>query len=211
VTAVSEWIVKEYFESLGYFVSQPRKHVVPGRQKTAEEEVDLLVVNPRVKDHKLPANGVWSRADLQNVARATVGVRGWHTERFYASTFEQAPDILGFVEAGALRFAGRMLGSSAMAKVICLPKLPASPKLEESMLSTLKAKGINGVITFRTMLAELIDSVDTNRNYEKSDLLQVIRLLKNYDLLKNEQLELFEGKSRKRAASRPAAQAEEDA
>ena len=48
MAAVSEWIVREYFEWLGYLVSQPRKHVVPGRQKTAEEEVDLVVLNARV-------------------------------------------------------------------------------------------------------------------------------------------------------------------
>jgi hypothetical protein len=32
--------------------------------------------------------------------------------------------------------------------------------------------------------------VRTNRNYQKSDLLQVLRLLKNYELLKEPQMEL---------------------
>ena len=41
--------------------------------------------------------------------------------------------------------------------------------------------------------------VQTNKNYEKSDLLQIIRLMKNYDLIKDDQLELWQkGKPRKK-------------
>ena len=53
------------------------------------------------------------------------------------------------------------------------------------------------------MLLELLEGVDTNKNYEKSDLLQILRILKNYDLLKAPQLELFA--LRKRRARRNAA------
>jgi len=63
----------------------------------------------------------------------------------------------------------------------------------------LRAKGVDGVISFRSILQELIASVHTNRNYQKSDLLQILRLLKNYDLLKEPQLELkLKPKSRKK-------------
>ena len=54
----------------------------------------------------------------------------------------------------------------------------------------LRAKGVDGVISFRDILQDLVASVKTNRNYQKSDLLQILRLLKNYDLLKEPQLEL---------------------
>ena len=49
------------------------------------------------------------------------------------------------------------------------------------------------------MLADLVKSCDTNRNYQKSDLLQMIRVLKNYDFFKEPQLELFKSRhSRKK-------------
>jgi len=48
------------------------------------------------------------------------------------------------------------------------------------------------------MLAELVAKVDTKKNYEKSDLLQIIRILKTYDLLKSPQMELFEKKRRRK-------------
>ena len=198
MSAVNEAIVREYFEMHGFLVGQPCKYVVPGRQKKAEEEVDLVVLNPRVKEHRVPEHVVWTGDDLGGVARAVVGIRGWHTERFYAKTFEQSPDILRFIESESIRFAARWLGNSAMAKILCLPRLPASDDLRTKALNVLKKKGVDGVIAFGAMLAELVYRVETHRNYEKSDLLQVLRLLKNYDLLKDSQLDLFVRKRRRR-------------
>ena len=197
MSAVTEWVVKEYFEQIGYLVSQPRKYTVPARMKRAEEEVDLVICNPKVKSHVLPETFIWEKRDLKHVAGAVVGVRGWHTDRFYPSTFEQTPEILKFVEKESVEFASRLLGGSEMAKILCLPRLPASGALKNRTIQVLKGKGVDGVISFHTMLAELIASVDTKKNYEKSDLLQIIRLLKNYDLVKDAQLELF-GRARKK-------------
>lgn len=210
MTAVSEWIVREYFESLGYLVSQPCKHEVPGRQKTPDEEIDLLAHNPRIKDHKVPPEPVWTSRELRTVSRAVVAVRGWHTERFYASTLSQAPDIFRLVEPATLRVAARRLGSAATAKVLCIPRLPASDELKKKLIKGVRDGGIDAVITFRTMLGELIAAVDTQKNYEKSDLLQIIRLLKIYDFLKDDQLELFVRK-RRRKRKKPTAGTEDGA
>ena len=135
VSAVNEIIVREYFESLGYLVSQPRKYVVQGgRQKKADEEVDLVVMNPKVKEHSLPEGMEWGVRDLKTVGRAVVGIRGWHRDRFYVSTFEKAPDILRFVEADSIKFAGKILGPGPMARILCLPRLPASRDLKQKVL-----------------------------------------------------------------------------
>lgn len=50
---------------------------------------------------------------------------------------------------------------------------------------------MDAVIPFRTMLADLVTRTEANRNYQKSDLLQTIRILKNYDFFKEPQMELF--------------------
>lgn len=192
MSAVNEWVVREYFELLGYFVSQPRKYSVPGRHKRADEEVDLVVINPRVAVHCLPENIIWNTEDMGTVARAVVKVRGWHSERFYASTFEQAPEILRFVEEESTRYAAGLLGADDIATIICLPRLPASGDLKEKTIDFLREKGVHGVIAFSTMLNEIIQRVDVNRNYDKSDLLQIIRLLKNYEMIRNPQMEFFE-------------------
>ena len=190
MSAVNEWIVREYFESLGFLVSQPCKYVTT-RQKKAEEEVDLVIFNPLVEQHIIPERVVWQTADFKTVARAVVGVRGWHTERFYAATFDQFPDILRFAQEESVRSAARRFGTGDVAKVLCLPQLPASEELKDKTLRVLKERGIDGVLSFRTMLTDLIQSIDVNRNYDKSDVLQIIRILKNYDLFRSPQMDLF--------------------
>ncbi len=198
MSAINETIVREFFELLGYFVIQPRKHVVAVRLKGVEEEFDLAVLNPTVTEHKLPDNMVWTVKDLKCVGRAIVAVRGWHTERFYVSTFEQTPDILRFTEERSLKLAGKLMSSSSMAKILCLPKLAASGELKSKTIRLLREHGVDGVISFQTMLEELVKQVNVNNNYEKSDVLQVIRLLKNYDFIRDDQLDFFAKKRHKR-------------
>lgn len=195
MSAVSEWIVREYFESLGFLVRQPRKYQVVARAKQIEEEIDLLVLNPTVTEHRVPDALLWGAAELKSVSRAVVGVRGWHTERFSPAVIELSPEIFRFAESAAVKNVARDFGPAPIAKVLCLPELPAAGVLRTKAQDLFKAKGIDGVILFRTMLLELAARVDVNKNYEKSDLLQVLRILKNYDLLKGPQMELF--KSRK--------------
>ncbi len=202
MSSVNESIVREFFESLGYLTSQPRKYMIPGRQKEAGEEVDIIVFNPSVPEHMVPEHMVWTVKDLKNIARAVVAIRGWHTERFYASTLEQTPEILRFTEAGSLRAAEKLLGSSSMAKVLCLPKLAASGELKSKTIKILRERGVDGVISFQTMLQALLTHVDTNKNYEKSDLLQIIRILKNYDFIKDNQLDLFTKKRHKKTTAK---------
>jgi hypothetical protein len=47
------------------------------------------------------------------------------------------------------------------------------------------------------MLADLVGHIEVNRNYQKSDLLQMIRIFKNYDFFKEPQMELFKSKRKK--------------
>jgi len=91
MSAVNEWIAREYFEHLGYLVNQPCKYLPTGRNKRVEEDLDLLVTHPRGGEHKLSSQMLWTSLDLETVARAVVGVRGGHTERFYAARFERLP------------------------------------------------------------------------------------------------------------------------
>ncbi|MBI2437779.1 MAG: hypothetical protein HYV36_03065 [Lentisphaerae bacterium] len=195
MASISEWFVREYFEQQGYLVMQPCKYSVTGRPKRLDEEIDLIVEHPLITEQRLPPTMLWTAADLKTVARAVVGVAGWHSERVYPAMLEQIPELVRFAQAEALRLAARRLGQQNFAKILCLPKLPVSEKLRNDTLRLLKQKGIDGVMEFRTILLELLESVDINKNYEKSDLLQILRLLKNYDLLKPRQLELFAGRN----------------
>lgn len=197
MAGVSEAIVREYFEQLGFMVNQPSKYVVTGRKKTAEDEMDLVVFNPLANEQRIPDHLLWRTEDLGSISRAIVAVRGWHSERFSKKLFESVPEILRFAEEATVRIAGRKLGSTNVVKILCLAELPASEDMKQSTLDLLKSKGIDGVLLFRTILSHLVLHVDRNKNYERSDLQQTIRIFKSYNMLKGDQLDFFEKKSRK--------------
>ncbi|MGI6086477.1 MAG: hypothetical protein ACOYCD_00820 [Kiritimatiellia bacterium] len=198
MSAVNELIVREYFEGLGYQIQQPCKYLVSGRAKRPEEEADLLIRHPGVAVTQIPEHVLWTNEDLRTIGQAVVCVYGWHGERIYPAMLENLPEIVRFVAPESLRAAHRALGSDQAANILCLPKLPASAILKQQLLSRLREKGVHGVLLFRNILRTLIHQVDASRNYDKSDVLQVIRILKIYDLLQSAQLELFNGRRSRR-------------
>ncbi|NCC53213.1 MAG: hypothetical protein EOM20_18655 [Spartobacteria bacterium] len=199
MTAVSDQIVREYFETQGFLVRQPQKYQVAARKKREDEEVDLLVLRPHAGEEEWPKEMLWNAARLRKVKRAVVGVCGWHTEKFSPVTLASNPELFRFAEADIVQRAGEFLGTGPIAKILCLPALTVSRSGRNKALELLRERGVNGVLLFRTMLQELSDFVETHKNYEKSDVLQMLRILKTHDLLKGPQLELFGGAAKRRS------------
>jgi DNA-binding transcriptional ArsR family regulator len=205
MAAVSETMAREYLESLGFLVRQPTKYQVTARAKRADEEPDLIAVNPQATGAS-PRPGLWTSAELRRVRRAVVSVRGWHTERITPAVLDLSPEIFRLADPGVMRAAEQWLGPGPIARVLCLPALPSAAPTREEVLRRLREGGVEGVVPFRTMLCELTARVDANANYEKSDLLQVMRILKKYGLLHDAQLDLFPRRIRRgraRAAAPP--------
>jgi len=197
MSAVSEAIVREYFELHGFFVRQQRKFIAPFRRE--DDEVDFLISNPRC-EAAAPLPFVLGSADLSGVARAVVVVKGWHTETFSPGLLANAPEIFRFLEPAVFSQAARAFGDSVdPLKVLIVPALPTGTEARDQSVALLRAKGVDAVIPFRTVLADLIAHTAVNRNYQKSDVLQLIRILKNYEFFREPQLELFKP-GRRRAA-----------
>jgi len=204
MSAVSETLVREYFELHGFFVRQQRKYVAPARTPE-DEDADFLVLNPQYQPGAKPPPFVLSSGDLVAVNRAVVVVKGWHTETFTTARLAQAPEIFRFLEPPAFKQATRAFGPDGPPlRIMVLPALPQGAEAREQSMELLRGKGIDGIIPFRSIVADLIAKIEPNRNYQKSDLLQVIRILKNYDLLKDPQLELFKAHGRQARKRRTA-------
>ena len=190
MSTVSETIVREYFELHGFFVRQRRKYLAQTRRE--DDEIDFSVLNPRFQAGGAALPFVLASADLAAVARAVVVVKGWHTETFSPAVLANAPEIFRFVEPAAFQQAAKAFGGDGpLTKILIVPALPQGGEARQQSIELLRAKGIDAVIPFRTMLADLIGQIEVNRNYQKSDLLQTIRILKTYDFLRDPQLELF--------------------
>ena len=197
MSAISETIVREYFELHEFLVRQARKYIA--QTKREDDEIDFFVLNPRATARPGAQPFVLASNDLQFIARAIVVVKGWHTETFSSARLASTPEIFRFVGTKVFQQAARVFGENgAPLKILVVPALPHDAKARDESIALLRAKGVDAVIPFRTMLADLVAQTETNRNYQKSDLLQTIRILKNYDFFKEPQMELFKPRRRKR-------------
>ena len=197
MSAVDEGIVREYFEHNGFFVRQARKYQVQSRRKLAEEEIDLVVFNPSWQRGARKPDFFLFSSELAYVQKAIVAVKGWHSGVFTPAMLKSSPDIFRFLEENVLKQAARLFpaesaddGGSVPTKVLVLPSLPTAEPFRSQSVELLKARGVDAIVSFRAMLLDLLDKIEINQNYTKSDTLQVMRILKNYDLLKDPQLDL---------------------
>jgi len=196
MSAVSETIVREFFELHEFLVRQHRKHIA--QTKREEDDIDFFVLNPLATKREGEPPFVLSSADLKHIERAIVVVKGWHTETFSSARLESTPEIFRFVGTKVFQQAAKAFGENgAPLKILVVPSLPHTADEREKSIALLRAKGVDAVIPFRTMLADLIAQTEVNRNYQKSDLRQTIRILKNYDFFKEPQMELFKPRRRK--------------
>jgi len=197
MSAIDEGIVREFFEQNGFFVRQVRKYQVQARHKTGDEEIDLLVHNPAWRKGSRKPDFLLFSTELQFVHQGVVAVKPWHTDVFTPAMLKGSPEIFGFLEQNVLRQAARLFPSEgegvggAVTKILVLPALPTAEPFRSQSVALLKERGVDAIISFRAMLLDLMDKIDANRNYGKSDTLQVIRVLKIYDLLKDAQLDLL--------------------
>ncbi len=198
MSAVSESIVREYFEQHEFLIRQRRKYIGQTRGQD-EDDIDFFVLNPHPQVQSGVMPFVLSSPDLIFIERAIVVVKGWHTKVFSTASLASAPEIFHFVEPKIFQQAARAFGKDGTPlKILVVPALPHNAQARLESIALLRSKGIDAVIPFHTMLADLIKETEVNRNYQKSDLLQLIRILKNYDLFKEPQLELFKSRRKKR-------------
>ena len=179
-----ENIVREYFELNGFFVRQLRKYLVQSRKKRADEEIDLVVYNPN--------------AQIDGVL-----VKAWHTSRFTPAMLKSSSRVFDFLKKEVLNKAEtyfsfdesevdpEVVGSGGFTKILVLPSLPTSDPQRTESIELLKEQGVDGIITFSTILVNLLRNVEVNHSYQKSDLLQMMRILKIYDMVKEPQMNLF--------------------
>lgn len=200
MAAIDEGIVREYFEQNGFFVRQVRKHAVQARRKTSDEEIDLVVLNPSWNREARKPEFFLFATELPYLHRAIIAVKPWHTDVFTPGMLKSSPEIFKFLEAAVQKEAVRLFPPDegpnaerpeAFSKILVLPALPTQEPFRSQSIELLKARGVDGILSFRAILLDLVEKVEVNRSYRKSDTLEVLRILKNYDLLRDPQMDLL--------------------
>jgi len=199
MASFDENIVREYFELNGFFARQLSKHTVRSRKKPVEETVELQVYNPAAPSEAPEPNFQLFSSDMATIQQAIVMVHGWQHTRVTPAILKSPARLLDFLKKEVLSqtealFAveeGVLGDASAYRKILVLPGLPTSDPQRSECIEQFKATGVDGVIAFSTILEDLLRHVEVNHSYQKSELLQLIRVLKVYDMLQAPQMNLF--------------------
>jgi hypothetical protein len=172
VTDVNEEIVRQYFELKGYFVQTDVLYLKPkgktGKESSGYGDIDLVVINPKTGD------------------KAIVGVSGWHRERITPSYVEGWEGrLFSHLHPLALEKACEVLSckSKDFRKILVISRMGSKEESRKEFEQKARQQGIDEIIEFPTILKELISLTKTEPSYD-SEVLQTLRLLKIYDLLK---------------------------
>ncbi len=161
---------REFFQLNGFFV---------------KGEHPFFVLNPSSKAKgALPF--ILKRENITSISRAAVIVRTWHTEQIFPSVIINNPEVYSFKGLST-----KFFSEGDFKKILIISRFPKNRQVREKSIALLSKSGIDNTIEFETILTYLTGYVETNINYTENDMLQLIRLLKCYGLLRGPQLELF--------------------
>lgn len=204
MSGFSEHIVREYFEVNGFSVRPLRKYAVQNRKRNAEDSIDLVVDNQSVEAGEAISNFQLFSGDVLRLERAIVSVVSWHSSRFTPSILQSSRKVFEFLKKDVLNKMHQFLNmdadgidaavaknSQSFTKLLILPGLPTSEPQRSESIAMLKEHGVDGIIAYSTILENLLRYVEVNHSYQNSQLLQMLRILKLYDMLKTPQMSLF--------------------
>ena len=205
MSGFDENIVREYFELNGFFVRQVPKYSIQSRKKSFNEVVALLINKPDVIKEQTITNFQLFSADMESIQKAVVVVRSWYLSEFSPELLKSSSKLFNFLKKNVFNQSEEYFSkesvendkiwesiSNSYSNIIVLPGLPSNDPHRSESIEILKANGIDGIITYSTVLESLLRQVQANIIYQKSDLLQLMRILKIYNMVKDPQMTLFQ-------------------
>lgn len=194
MTAFDEEVLREYFEAHGVFVRAERR-LPASRRTSAEETLDFRIFNPAATGE--PAGFVWFSSDLRRVREARVFIRPWHREPgFSARMLAGRPaELAKFLQTKVVKALGAVLEDTGkdVPRVLVLPAFPTVEPQRTECARGLRSGGVDAVLSFRSILDDVLQRVDLGQAYTKTGFMETLRILKSYDLLREPQLGLFKG------------------
>lgn len=199
MSGFEENIVREYFEQHGFYVRPQRRAQVGIRRKTAEERIDFTILNPAYAPTGRDPAFLLFTSELPYLERAIVVPKAWHGGiRLLPTLLRSNAEILKFIEKQVAKemeaFEEEMMTQPTLTewkRILVLPGLPTADPHRADSVALLRSMGVDGIISFRTMLQDVIAKLEGGLEYEKSPHLQSLRVLKAFDLLKEPQMGLF--------------------
>jgi hypothetical protein len=83
-------------------------------------------------------------------------------------------------------------GMGSFLRLLIVPALPRNETKASEVLTMLQDIGVDGVLTLRSMIENLLRQSEPSKVYTGKPFFQVLKLLKAYELSKEPQLEMFQ-------------------
>jgi len=181
-------ILRHFFEVQGFMVRQ----CLPTSPSGIES---LQIIHPDApKGHKIPP--IIFSSDIPQIDRALVWIPSWQALKISPAMLKDSQELMKFIDK---RLAQRKLPAdfdlTDSPKIVVVPATPKEPQAREQTINLLKARNIDAMISFRSVLLDLIARLDVRKPTEG---LQLLQILHNFDLLKTTQMELFSSNHERR-------------
>jgi len=178
-------------------VTMPLRKGRSQSKRSREDGVDLYARNMRFVEGEREPSFLLFSSELKHLKSALICVKGWHGDKAALANMTNGADMLKYVEGNVLKKVEkwfefenwRELGDPVFPKkILVAPAFPTQEVYRARILSSLKERGVDGILSFKSILLDIIDRVDTRNIYPGSNLLQLVRTLKTFDLVKDSQM-----------------------
>ena len=194
-------LMEAYFESNGFLVRQAGKPDAISVKKNQQVLMTLAIFNPSIPSNLPTAGFRFYTSDLVKIRAGLVSLIGWGNSDFTNGMLNNDSSLLKFFkkEAKGNRLEasfnpGPELAESGMGSFLRLLVVPALPRNEAKIgevFGILKEAGVDGILTLRAMLENLLRQSEPTKIYTRKPFFQVLKLMKAYELAKEPQLEMF--------------------
>ena len=196
MSSIEEMVVREFFEQHGFYARAAPPPSPAGRRKASVDAFDLLVKLNEDSPPDRPPGFFLFPTELPRLRRVVVMLRGWQSLRGNPPPRTSA-QIHRFIQQTILKILPdepedtETQPDGDWTRVLVLPHLPTAEPFRTQSTKALSERGIGGIISFRGMLADLTTRVESGGPFPSSTFCRIIRLLKDHDLIRDAQLELF--------------------
>lgn len=195
-------LMEAYFESNGFLVRRAGRVESVVSRKKQDSLLTLAIFNPAVLQNSSSLSHRLYTGDLIQIRAALVSLIGWGNTDFTIGMLNNDGLLVKFfkkevrddrIQSG---FApGPELAESGMGSFLRLLVVPALPRNETKageVFTILQDIGVDGVLTLRSMIENLLKQTEPSKVYTGKPFFQVLKLLKAYELAKEPQLEMFQ-------------------
>ena len=180
-------LVREFLELNLFHVLTFWQH---GSARPTHSEHSMLLFVENVKPGpERKVEFVLNASSITSFQNAVVDIRAWHGDRVYPSVVESNPVLATLAREDTRSLARDILSTEDFKTILVISELPKNPEQRAKSVKCLQETGIDHIMEFSTVIEGVLDKICENTNYTMSQTLQLLRLLKKYSFIRNQQME----------------------